>query len=81
MRGLQQLLGLGLLGAVDVDLGLDDRHEPGGEDLTADLELLVDDGVDAGLVGQLDHRAHLRAEHALVDGPREQRRRDRASAS
>ena len=43
---LQQGLGLGLLRAVDVDLGLEDRHEPGVEDLAADLELLVDDGVD-----------------------------------
>ena len=40
-----------LVGAVDVDLGLDDRHEPGVEDLPADLELLVDDRVDALRVG------------------------------
>ena len=48
-RGPQQLLGLRLLRAVDVDLGLDDRHQADAEDLAADLELLVDDRVDAGL--------------------------------
>ena len=52
-------------GLCDVDLGLDDRHQAGGQDLPADLELLVDDGLDARRVGQLDDRAHLGAEHAL----------------
>ena len=45
---LQEGLGLGLLRALDVDLGLEDRHEAGVEDLAADLELLVGDGVDPG---------------------------------
>ncbi len=70
--GLQQGLGLGLLRAVDVDLGLDDRHETRGHDLLADLELLVHHGLDAGRVGQLDDRAHLGAEHALGHGPAEE---------
>ena len=47
----------------------------------ADLELLVDDGLDAVLVGELDHRAHLRPEHALVDRPRQQLVETRGSAS
>ncbi len=42
-RGLELVFGLGLLRAVDVDLGLDDRHQAGGQDLPADVELLVDD--------------------------------------
>ena len=58
--------------AVDVDLRLDDRHQPGVEDLLADVELLGDDRVHAGLVRQLDDRAHLRAEHALGHGAGEQ---------
>src|SRR5690606_29855618 len=70
--GLEERLRLGLLRALDVDLGLDDRDEARREDLAADLELLVHDGVDAGLVGQLDDRAHLRAEHALGLGPGEE---------
>ena len=45
MADAEQLLGLGLGRAVDVDLGLDDRHQAGGDDLAADLELLVDDGL------------------------------------
>ena len=69
MRRLQQRLGLGLLRAVDVDLGLDDRHQAGVEDLPADLELLVDDRLDTRRVGELDDRAHLRAEHALGRAP------------
>ena len=53
---LQQALGLGLRRAVDVDLGLDDRHQPVPEDLSADLELLGGDGGDALGVGHLDDR-------------------------
>ena len=49
-RGVEQLLGLGLLRALDVDLGLDDRDEPGAEDLAADLELLVHDLLDPDVV-------------------------------
>ena len=50
---------------MDVDFGLDDRDEPGTEELAADLELLVDDRRHARLVGALDHRAHLRAEDVV----------------
>ena len=59
---VQDVLGLALGGAVDVDLGFDDRHEAGRGDLAADVELLLDDGFDAGRVGVLDDRAHLGAE-------------------
>ena len=58
---------------MDVDLGLDDRHEPGRYDLPADLELLVHDGLDAGLVGLLDHGTHLGAKDARGFRFREQR--------
>src|SRR5690606_28866572 len=47
-RGLQVLLGAFLVRRLDVDLGLDDRHETPREDLLADVELLLDDGRDAG---------------------------------
>src|ERR1019366_5411094 len=39
---LEQLLGLGLARGVDVDLGLEDRYQASGQNLTTDLELLVD---------------------------------------
>ena len=67
-RRVQQLLGLGLGRAVDVHLGLDDGHEAASEDLHPHLELLVHHRIDACLVGGLDDRAHLGAEHALVGG-------------
>ena len=45
----QQLLGRGLLGAVDVDLGLEDRHEAGVEDLLGRTSnCWSSDGGDAG---------------------------------
>ena len=62
--GMEQGLGLGLVRAVDVDLGLDDGHEAGGDDLLADLELLRHVGGDAFRVGLLDHGTHLGAEDA-----------------
>ena len=39
--------GFGLARAVDVDLRLDDRHQARRHDLQADLELLLDDRVEA----------------------------------
>jgi hypothetical protein len=60
----QDLVGLGTLGALDVLLGLQHRHQPGGEHLPADVELLLDDRGDALAVGEIDHRALLGAEHA-----------------
>jgi hypothetical protein len=56
-----------------VDLGLDDRDQPGGQDPARDLELLVDDRVDPDLVGRLDHRAHLGAEDAVARGACQER--------
>ena len=53
-------------GGVDVDLGFDDRHQAGGQDLLGDLELLIHHRLEAA-AGQLDDRAHLGAEDALVD--------------
>ena len=58
-------LGLGLGRAVDVDLGLDDRNQAVGQDLSSEVELLSDVGGDTGFVRNLDDRAHLCSEHAL----------------
>ena len=47
----QERLTRSLVVALDVDLGLDDRHETVAEDLQGDVELLIDDGLDARGVG------------------------------
>ena len=60
------LLCLCLVGAVDVDLGLEDGDEPLADDLHADLELLVNDGADAIGVRLFDDGAHLRAEDVTL---------------
>ena len=56
------LLCLFFIGAVDVDLRLEDGDKTLADDLHADLELLVNDGADAGRVCLLDDGAHFRAE-------------------
>ena len=53
-----------LVGRLDRDFRLEDRHEAVAGDLLADLELLPGDGGDPVLRGVVDHRAHLGAEHA-----------------
>ena len=68
----QQRLGLGLGGGVDVDLGLHDRDQPGGNHLARKVELLLDHGADAVAVGLVDDRAFLGPEDALF-GSRAQR--------
>ncbi len=70
---LQQLLGLGLASGVNIDLGLDDRHQPGRQDPPADVELLGGHRLHARGVGGCDHRAHLGAEHAGRARPLQQR--------
>lgn len=50
------------IGAVDVDLRLEDGDKTLADDLHADLELLVNDGADAGRVCLLDDGAHFRSE-------------------
>ena len=72
MRSRSSSSASALSGMVDVDLGLDDRHEPGVDDLRGGLELLVDDGGDAARIGRLDDGAHLRTEHTEADGTVEQ---------
>ena len=42
MAGLEHRLGLGFLGAMDVNLRFDDRHQAGGQDLRGEIELLID---------------------------------------
>ncbi len=68
----QDPLGARLVGALDRNLRLEDRHEPMAGDLFAELELLPRDRGDAGLRGEIDDRAHLGAEHAELHRPREQ---------
>ena len=60
------LLCLCLVGAVDVDLGLEDGDEPLADDLHADLELLIDDSTDAVRVRLFDDGAHLCAEDVTL---------------
>jgi hypothetical protein len=60
----QDLVGLGPLGALDVDFGLDHRNQPGGEDLLRDFELLLHDRGNAFTIGKVDDRALLGPEHA-----------------
>ncbi len=69
----QDVLGRLALVARDRRLGLQDRHQAVRRYLGAHLELLGGDRGDAGLVGQIDHRAHLGTEHAQADGALEQR--------
>ena len=60
------LLCLCFVGAVDVDLGLEDGDESLADDLHADLELLVDDGTDAVGVRLFDDGAHLCTEDVTL---------------
>src|SRR5271166_2701533 len=64
----EQPVRLGLVGAFDAYLGLDDRHEPALGDCVRVIELLVDDGFDPVVVRFLDKRAHFGTENALIDG-------------
>ncbi len=70
--GAEDDLGLGLVRAVNVDLGLQDGDKPGAKDPLPDVELLLDDGRDTGRGGLFDHGAHLRAEYVLGTGPLQQ---------
>ena len=55
-----------LFGTVNVDLGFDDRHQSGGQNLPGHRELLIDHRVDSRARSG-DQRAHLGAEDAFVD--------------
>ena len=57
------LLCLFFIGAVDVDLRLEDGDKPLRDAVLTERKLLVDDGTDAVRVCLLDDRAHLRAEN------------------
>ena len=81
IAAMQQIFGLRLVRAVDVNFRLDNRHQAGGDDLLADLELLVNDCLDALGIRLLDHRAHLGAENAVGLGFFQQLAEIRASAS
>ena len=71
-RVAQEGFAAGLVGALDRNLRLDDGHQPVRRDLTGNLELLGDDRRDARLRCAVDHRAHLGAEDAKLDGALEQ---------
>src|SRR4051812_24099729 len=66
--GEQQIVRLSPVSALDVHLGLDDRHHRVRQDLLGNLELLGDQHRDAGRVGRVDHRPFLRAENAEPPG-------------
>ena len=57
---------------MNIHFRLDDGHEAGRENLRRHLELLVDDGLDAGGIGLLDDGAHFGSEDALGVGLIEQ---------
>mmetsp|Transcript_48297 Transcript_48297/g.89554 ORF Transcript_48297/g.89554 Transcript_48297/m.89554 type:complete len:206 (-) Transcript_48297:353-970(-) len=65
---LENIFDLFLLGASDVDFGFQDGAKSGLDDLLPNLELLVDDGLDAINVSGLNDRAHLGSKHVLTDG-------------
>jgi hypothetical protein len=56
---LEQRLGLHLFWRLDIDLRLEDWDESRGNDLFANLKLLINDGLDAFFIGEVDDRAHL----------------------
>jgi len=58
---------------MDVDLRLDNGHQPSRQYIHGQFEPLGDDSGDALLVGLPDKRAHLRAEHAEAPGAGEER--------
>src|SRR3546814_7072903 len=55
------------LGALDIDLGLDDRNQAVRRDALRFGELLLDDRLDPRRVAEVDDAAHLGPEHALRD--------------
>ena len=73
MAAEQQIVALRAVGALDVHLGLDDRHQAVRENLLGDLELLSDEHGNPRCVGSVDHRALLGAEHAQRPRALEQR--------
>ena len=63
---VEPLLRLLLVRGMDVDLRLEDRHQASGADLLTELELLIDDLLDAVLVVIKNDRALLGAEDVLL---------------
>ena len=63
---LEDLLSLSLIGAVDVHLGLEDRHQTVREDLLTPLKLLCHDSLDALLISLLDDTALLGTEDVVL---------------
>ena len=66
--GVQNGLSFFFLRAMNIDFGFDNRDESGRDDLPADVELLFNDGVDAGRVRPLDNGAHFCAENTRCLG-------------
>ena len=60
----QDRIGFRAFRRLDVHFRLDDRHQPGGENLLTNFKLLLDHGSDAFAVGEVDDRTLLGAEHA-----------------
>ena len=57
-----------LVGAVDVDLRLDDGHEPAADHARRDVELLRHDSFDTDRVVLSNHAPSLGAEDAVAGG-------------
>jgi hypothetical protein len=53
-RRKQEIVALGAVGALDVHLGLDDRHQAMRDDLLGKLELLGDSDGDSRRIGGID---------------------------
>ena len=62
--GEQEVVARIAIDALDVNLGLEDRHHALGNDLRRHLELLRDKHRNPRLIGRVDYRAFLGAEHA-----------------
>src|SRR5687768_11553477 len=58
-------LSLPLVGRMDIDFRLEDRHQTSRQYLRTDLELLLNDGIYSLAVRTFDHRPFLGAEHTL----------------
>ena len=72
-RLMQQHLGCGFFGALDIDLGFNDRHQTMANDLASNRKLLGHHGIDARLIRQFDDRTHFGAKNTFLDGTLQQR--------
>mmetsp|Transcript_15422 Transcript_15422/g.17758 ORF Transcript_15422/g.17758 Transcript_15422/m.17758 type:complete len:209 (+) Transcript_15422:484-1110(+) len=65
---LENNFNLSLFGAGNVNLRLEDRDHPGGNNLLSDLKLLVDQRLYTICICRLDNASHLGAEYSIIVG-------------